>query len=170
MRSHARLFGHPIHQMLVPIPFGLLVVGAGLDVVQRFTHNTWMPMMSFWNLTIGVAFALLAAAFGVVDLAAIPNGTRAKRVGGLHAIGNVVMLGLFGVALMMRYDTRMLPAPTKALALEVAGMLLGVVTGWLGGELVDRLGVGVEDNANLDAPSSLSGRASRTSAARVTVP
>ena len=42
---------------------------------------------------------------------------------------------------------------------KVAG-LLGVaimtVTGWLGGELVDRLGLGVDDGAHLDAPSSLS--------------
>jgi hypothetical protein len=30
------------------------------------------------------------------------------------------------------------------------------VTGWLGGELVDRLGVGVDDGAHLDSPSSLS--------------
>jgi hypothetical protein len=32
------------------------------------------------------------------------------------------------------------------------------VTGWLGGELVDRLGVGIDDDANLNAPSSLSGK------------
>jgi hypothetical protein len=38
-------------------------------------------------------------------------------------------------------------------------ILLGAVTGWLGGELVDRLGVGVDDGAHLDAPSSLSGPA-----------
>jgi hypothetical protein len=30
------------------------------------------------------------------------------------------------------------------------------VTGWLGGELVDRLGVGVDKDADLNAPSSLS--------------
>jgi len=30
-----------------------------------------------------------------------------------------------------------------------------LVTGWLGGELVNRLGVGVHENANLNAPSSL---------------
>lgn len=29
------------------------------------------------------------------------------------------------------------------------------ITGWLGGELVDRLSVGVDDGANLDAPNSL---------------
>jgi hypothetical protein len=40
-------------------------------------------------------------------------------------------------------------------------LLLGAVAGWLGGELVDRLGVGVDDGAHLDAPSSLSGRPAR---------
>jgi hypothetical protein len=35
---------------------------------------------------------------------------------------------------------------------------LAGVTGWLGGELVERLGVGVDAGANLDAPSSLSGK------------
>jgi hypothetical protein len=42
--------------------------------------------------------------------------------------------------------------------LSLAGGGLSMLTGWLGGELVDRLGVGVDDGANLDAPSSLSGR------------
>ncbi|MBC7805180.1 MAG: hypothetical protein H7145_03420, partial [Akkermansiaceae bacterium] len=29
---------------------------------------------------------------------------------------------------------------------------------WLGGELVNRLGVGIDNGANLNAPSSLSGK------------
>jgi len=33
---------------------------------------------------------------------------------------------------------------------------LALVTGWLGGELVDRLGIGVYEGANINAPSSLS--------------
>ena len=40
-------------------------------------------------------------------------------------------------------------------------MLLALVTAWAGGELVERLGVGVDEGANLDAPSSLSGPAER---------
>jgi hypothetical protein len=32
-----------------------------------------------------------------------------------------------------------------------------LVTGWLGGELVDRLGVGVDEGANLNATNSLAG-------------
>jgi uncharacterized membrane protein len=48
-----------------------------------------------------------------------------------------------------------------ALVLALVGAGLALVTGWLGGELVDRLGVGVDDGAHLDAPSSLSGRPAR---------
>ena len=42
--------------------------------------------------------------------------------------------------------------------LSLLGMGLAVLTGWSGGELVDRLGVGVYDGAHLNSPSSLSGR------------
>jgi hypothetical protein len=42
---------------------------------------------------------------------------------------------------------------------------LVLVTGWLGGELVDRLGVGVDDGANLNSPSSLSTKAAKPSGA-----
>jgi uncharacterized membrane protein len=55
------------------------------------------------------------------------------------------------------------PAPDVPVALALAASFVGaglaLVTGWLGGELVDRLGVGVDDGANLDAPSSLRGPA-----------
>ncbi len=169
MRSHARAFGHPIHQMLVPIPLGLLVVGSVLDLVQRFTSISWIPTVSFWNLVIGVVAALVAAVFGAVDLFAIPDGTRAKYIGGMHAIGNVTVVGLFAVALFMRYERHVDAPSTLALGLEVAALVLSGVTGWLGGELVDRLGVGVDDGANLDAPSSLT-HDSRDLGARVTSP
>ena len=47
---------------------------------------------------------------------------------------------------------------TMALVLSFGGAGLAVITAWLGGELVDRLGVGIDNGAHLDAPSSLSGR------------
>lgn len=45
-----------------------------------------------------------------------------------------------------------------AFVLGFIAVALALVTGWLGGELVDRLGVGVDNGAHLNAPSSLSGR------------
>jgi hypothetical protein len=47
--------------------------------------------------------------------------------------------------------------------LELVALLLGTVTGWLGGELVDRLGVGVDAGANMNAPSSLTGQPAHAS-------
>jgi predicted MFS family arabinose efflux permease len=47
-------------------------------------------------------------------------------------------------------------APTLLASLLSWVAILGnFVAAWFGGELVDRLGVGVSSNASLDAPSSL---------------
>ena len=40
-------------------------------------------------------------------------------------------------------------------AFSFAGAILALVGGWLGGELVERLGVAVHEGANVNAPSSL---------------
>ncbi|MGV0811574.1 hypothetical protein ABQF34_06395 [Mycolicibacterium boenickei] len=43
-----------------------------------------------------------------------------------------------------------------ALACGFVAVVLAVGTAWLGGELVERLGIGVDEGVNTDAPSSLS--------------
>ena len=62
--------------------------------------------------------------------------------------------GLFAASWFSRRRNPRKPT-AGAIALSVSGMALAAVTGWLGGELVDRLGVGVDEGAHLDAPSSL---------------
>jgi uncharacterized membrane protein len=47
------------------------------------------------------------------------------------------------------------PPGTGALALSFISAGLLLLTGWLGAELVSRLGVGVADRATLNTPSSL---------------
>jgi uncharacterized membrane protein len=70
---------------------------------------------------------------------------------------SVGVAGVGFIAWWLRRDTPGAPSGLP-LTLEVIGLLAALVTGWLGGELVDRLGVGVDPGANLDAPSSLSNR------------
>ena len=166
MESRAKILGHPIHQMLIPFPFGLLATGVVFDVVYLVSSNPWrvraMAFVAFWMLVAGLVGGILAAPFGLIDYLAIPKGTRARAVGQLHGAGNVVVLLLFAGSLWLRYSAPAAPLSrqptTLALALSFAGFLLAGLTGWLGGELVDRHGVGVDDGAHLDAPSSLSGR------------
>jgi uncharacterized membrane protein len=158
MQSRMKLLGHPIHQMLVPIPAGLFIVGAVLDIVHAFVESSWIPTVTYWNIAIGIAAALLAAVFGIADWTKIPSGTRAKRIGSIHGVGNVLAVVLFALALWSRSDAPGYAASGGALTLEVIAFAMLGVTAWLGGELVDRLGVGVDDGAHVDAPSSLRSR------------
>ena len=159
MQSRVTLFGHSVHQMLIVFPLGLLAMGVVFDVVFFTTGNGMFAFVAFWMMIAGVVGGLLAAPFGFIDWLAIPGGTRAKRVGALHGGGNLIVVGLFVASIVLRRPA-VADAPDAAYACSFLGVSLAVITGWLGGELVDRLGVGVHDDANLDAPSSLHHHAS----------
>jgi uncharacterized membrane protein len=158
MESRAKLLGHPIHQMLIVFPLGLLAMAVIFDLFALGLGQGYWSEIAYWMIAAGVVTGLIAAPFGLVDWLAIPQGTRAKRIGALHGIGNVVVVLLFAGSWLMRGDA---PRAPEALALLMSFVAAGLAlfTGWLGGELVDRLGVGVDDGAHVDAPSSLrSGR------------
>ena len=157
MESRAKLFGHPIHQMLVAFPLGLLGMAVVFDVITLAVQRGYWSEIAYWMIAAGVVTGLLAAPFGLIDFIGIPSGTRAKRIGALHGLGNVVVLLLFASSWVLRANVPADPSGF-ALGLSFAGVLLAIVTGWLGGELVDRLAVGVDEGANLNAPSSLSTR------------
>jgi uncharacterized membrane protein len=157
MESRTKLFGHPVHPMLVVFPLGLLGGAVIFDVIRIVTGNGYWSEIAFWLIAGGILSGLIAAPFGAIDWLAIPSGTRASRIGFLHGLGNVLVLMIFALSWWMRWDAPGVPG-TLALALSFVGLSVALVTGWLGGELVDRLGVGVDDGANVDAPSSLSSR------------
>jgi uncharacterized membrane protein len=160
MEARAKLLGHAVHQMLVVLPLGLLAGAIAFDVVALVGGNGYWSEIAYWLIAAGVVGGLVAAPFGLIDWTKIPGGTRARRVGVLHALTNVVMLLLFAWSWLLRGDDPRTPE-AFARVLSFAGGALSAVGGWLGGELVDRLGVGVDDGAHLDAPSSLSGRPAR---------
>ena len=155
MEARAKLFGHAIHPILIVFPLGLLAMAVIFDAL-RLIAGWGLGVSSFHMIASGVVSGLVAAVFGAVDWASIPPGTRAKRVGALHGLGNVVGVALFAASWWLRRADPAAPS-TIAFLLALLGAGLATVTGWLGGELVDRLGVGVDDGAHLDAPSSLRG-------------
>ncbi|HEX8219915.1 MAG TPA: DUF2231 domain-containing protein [Chloroflexia bacterium] len=158
MESKAKALGHPIHPMLIVFPLGLLVAAVAFDILYLVTGNAAFATVSFWNIAGGVIGGLAAAVFGLVDWLAIPSGTRAKSVGLWHGAGNVVVVALFAVSWLLRMGAPGNTPDIVAIGLGLVGAGIGAVTGWLGGELVDRLGVGVDEDANLNAPNSLTGK------------
>ena len=157
MESKAKIFGHPIHQMLIVFPLGLLAMAVIFDIIRLATHNGTWSTVSFYMIAAGVISGLISAVFGLIDYIAIPNNTRAKSGGATHGIGNVIVVLLFAVSWWRRRDAPADPG-TVALVCSFVGAALALFTGWLGGELVDRLGIGVDPGAHPDAPSSMSGR------------
>lgn len=128
MESRVKAVGHAVHPMLIVFPLGLLSTAVVFDILHLVTDRGGFTVAAAYTIAAGIVGALVAAVFGLIDWLAIPAGTRAKWVGTMHGVGNVVVVAL------------------------------SVVTAWLGGELVERLGVGVDGGAGLDAPSSLSHR------------
>ena len=155
MESRAKVAGHAAHPMLVVFPLGLFATAVVFDMIFLVTDGPRWTETAFYMIGAGLIGGAAAAIPGWIDFFAIPAGTRAKRIGLLHGVGNLVVLGLFVMSWLFRRNQPGAP-PTEAIVTALGGVGIALLTGWLGGELVNRLGVGVDDGAHLDAPSSLS--------------
>ena len=153
MSKTTKAFGHPIHQMLIVFPLGLFATSVIFDILYFSRHNVNFGIASYYMAASGIVGAILAATFGLTDWLNIPSNTRAKSVGLWHGAGNLVITLLFLASWYLRRP--MLVPDSTTLVLSLIGVLLALVTAWLGGELVNRLGIGVDEGANPNAPSSL---------------
>ena len=157
MESRAKFLGHAIHPILIVFPLGLLATGVIFDVIYLIWGNPTMATVAYYMIAAGIVGGIFAAPPGWIDWFAIPSGTRAKSVGLMHGLGNVLVLLLFIGSWWLRRDNPEKPEMLEQI-LSFAGAGLALLTGWLGGELVERLGVSVEPGAHLNSPNSLSGR------------
>jgi uncharacterized membrane protein len=142
MNRGARIFGHPIHPMLVVFPIGLLATSTIFDIIGLLSGNSTFHLVAFYMLAAGVIGGLIAALFGAMDWLAIPSRTAAKQVGLVHGVINVVVVAVFIIAGFVRQQID--DPENLSLVLSVAGLVLLSFSGWLGGELVYRYGIGVE--------------------------
>ena len=155
MSNGVKFLGHSVHPILIVFPLGLLSAATIFDVINVFRPGDGIATAAYWMLASGLIGGVLAAIFGWLDWFPIESGTRAKRIGLIHGLTNATGLVIFAASFYLRMDTPTRP-PMLATILAVVGVVLALVGGWLGGELVERLGIGVHPGANVNAPSSLS--------------
>ena len=156
MKSRAQVLGHSVHQMLIVFPLGLQATSVVIDVVGLISPGDAWPLVSYWTMAAGILGALIAAPFGFIDWLSIPTGTRARRIGRFHGLGNLLVSALFIASWAIRSPDQR--PDSLAMGLSFGGAALALLTGWLGGELVSRLGVGVDDDANLNASNSIAAK------------
>lgn len=164
MQSRFRIAGHPVHPMLVVVPSALFPLLLLLDAIHFFTGDDAVWRAGFWVAVAGLVTTLVAMIPGIVDMAHIPDGTRAHRVAFLHFVFGSLTLLAYAGATWVRWGAGTDRFPW-ALGVEALGTLLVVVQGWLGSELVYKHHVGVNAPAEggdpvtlTDAPRKPSGR------------
>lgn len=151
MQGKVRLFGHPVHPMIIVFPLGLLGGALIFDIIHLYDRDGGWATISYYLIPVGLVTGVLAALTGFIEWLGIPSDTRAKRVGIFHALTNSAMMALFAVSWWLRSDAPGDPAPID-MAFSFAGGALSALGGWFGGELIYRMGMGVDADANLNAP------------------
>ena len=144
--STARIAGHPIHPMLVPLPIGFLVGALLTDIFYWKTGWANYAYFSTWLIGAGIVTALLAAAFGMADFFG-DRRVRNLNVARLHFAGNLVVVVLSAINLWQRADDVAASVVPGGIILSAVVVLLLTMTGWLGGELAYRHRVGVMADA-----------------------
>jgi len=144
MQSRASIGGHPIHPMLIPFPLALWATSFVVDILFYFTRHPTLLVIAKFMLAGGCIAAVAAAIFGIIDWLAIKNG-EVKKVANWHARLNVIALIVFAISLFLRlsnYSDLVGRRLTIPFLLSFVGVILISISGWLGGELVFRYGVG----------------------------
>jgi uncharacterized membrane protein len=143
-KSTAQIMGHPFHPMLVTFPIAFFVGTLITDIVYLANSDPFWARVSFWLLVAGLVMGALAALAGFTDFLG-DRLIRASRTSWYHMIGNVTAVVLSLINLWLRYrdgDTADFPA---VFWISLVVVLIFVVTGWLGGELVFKHRVGVSE-------------------------
>lgn len=143
MRSRLRVAKHPLHPMVVMFPTALLPLMVALDALQAYLGDEAFWTVGFWVAVLGGLGTLAAIATGLPDLAGLPDGTRAHRKAAFHFVVGLTILGVYAAATWARMGSS---ADRFGLAfgIDVVGLLLVTVQGWLGGELVYKHHLGVD--------------------------
>ena len=144
--STLKIGDHPIHPMLIPFPIVCFILTFVADILYTRTHDVTWATASVWLLVVGLVFAALAAVAGLTDFLG-DDRVRGSSDAVKHMLANVtaVVLELVNVILRWR-DTGFIDSTGVYISGIVVLILL--YSGWKGGELVFRHGIGVEDAAN----------------------
>lgn len=142
-RSSATIGGHPIHPMLIPFPIVCFIGTLVTDVVYSRNADPGWATASHWLLGIGLVMAALAAITGLTDYL---GNDRIRRLSDAlkHMLANVTAVVLELVNFVLRLNNDDFITSTGVWISAVVVLIL-IYSGWKGGDLVYRHGIGVQD-------------------------
>jgi uncharacterized membrane protein len=145
-RSTARIAGHPVHPMTVMFPIVLFVLVWVADLMFWHRHDLIWATLGMLGLALGILLALLAAVFGLIDYFGEAR-IRALPAANHHLVANLIVVAIQIANFIWRMNGGPgFVVPTGLILSTLAVLLLGY-SGWKGGTLVYRHGVGVDSGA-----------------------
>jgi len=146
MYSKIKLFGHPIHPMLVAFPVAFYTGTVAAFIAYNSNNDPFWFKVGYVANAAGVIMAVVAALPGFIDYLFIPSDSKAKKTGAFHMVANVLALLCFAINIWMIKEKWNEPNPTlgSAILLTGAGFVLTLVAGFLGWALVQKHHVGVD--------------------------
>lgn len=129
--------GHPLHPLLTDLPIGFWTSAFTLDLVGGRSTRRAATQLVAW----GVVSAVPTALAGAADWGDTTG--PARRVGLVHAAANTTALACYAASWWSRVRGR----HARGVALGLAGATAATVGGYLGGHLLQTLGVGTDQTA-----------------------
>jgi uncharacterized membrane protein len=159
-RSTAQIGGHPIHPMLIPFPITCLVGAFVTDILFLTSGDRGFATASHWLIGFGIGTALLAATFGMIDYM---GDDRIRRLGVAlqHMLANVTAVVISVINFVIRLDDPASQVGSMGVFLSGAVVLILLYSGWLGGHMVYRHRVAVQESPDKFSGYDDSGSAER---------
>jgi uncharacterized membrane protein len=143
-KSTAQIGGHPLHPMLIPFPITCLIGAFVTDILFLTSGDRGFATASHWLLGFGIGTALIAAAAGLIDYM---GDDRIRRLGVAlqHMLANVAAVVIAVINFVIRLDDQAAPIDNLGIYLSGAVVLILAYSGWLGGHMVYRHRVAVQE-------------------------
>ena len=144
LQATTNIGGHPIHAMLVQFPIVCFVGAFITDIVYWRSMSFIWETFSVWLLTAGLVGAGLAVIAGVVDFV-VDRRIRQLRSAWIHALGNALVIALSVINVFVHSRDGYTAVVPTGIVLSGLVVLIMMITGWMGREMVYRHRVGVTD-------------------------
>jgi uncharacterized membrane protein len=142
-----KVFGHPLHVMLIHFPIGLLPLEFVLSGLAYTCQEPLFATAAFYCGVGGVASGYIAMLTGLLDLITIPKENKqAIGTGLLHGFINGLVVLVYTVFVYKAWHVYPKVEVPSLIVLLVKGLLVGclLVGNFLGGRLIYQYHIGIK--------------------------
>lgn len=134
-----------LHPALAHFPFGLLLLGTGMDLsAWAMNGNDALSLGALYTMAFGLVMAVPSVVTGLADCSDVRPDHPGRQIANYHMLLSLETVALYAINVALRLLGAGPPhASGLPLLLSLAGAVSLIVSGYLGGILVDAEGIPV---------------------------